>query len=103
MESISIIKEKCDEKNIKKLEAINNKHLNDLIAKFVKLFEPDSIFVCSDAEEDIEYIRNKTLKDGEESKLAVQGHTIHFDSMQDQARDKARTKFMVPAGKEFGK
>ena len=103
MESMSIVRAKCDEKNIKKLEAINNKHLIDFIAKFIKLFEPDSIFVCSDTEEDIEYIRNKTLKDGEESKLAVQGHTIHFDSMQDQARDKARTKFLVPAGKEFGK
>ena len=31
------------------------------------------------------------------------GHTIHFDSISDQARDKARTKFLVSAGKEFGK
>lgn len=103
MGSMDIIEAKCDEKNFKKLEAINNKHLNDFIAKFVNLFEPDSIFVCNDSEEDIEYIKNKTLKDGEESKLAIPGHTIHFDSTEDQARDKARTKFLVPAGKEFGK
>jgi len=103
MGSMDIIRAKCDEKNFKKLEAVNNKHLNDFIAKYVNLFEPDSIFVCNDTEEDIEYIRNKALKDGEESKLAVEGHTIHFDSASDQARDKARTKFLVPAGKEFGK
>lgn len=103
MGNMDIIEAKCDEKNFKKLEAINNKHLNDFIAKFVNLFEPDSIFVCNDSEEDIEYIKNKTLKDGEESKLAIPGHTIHFDSTEDQARDKARTKFLVPAGKEFGK
>ena len=102
MSSIDTIKAKCGEKNFKKLEAVNNKHLNDFIAKYVNLFEPDSIFVCNDTEEDIEYIRNKALKDGEESKLAVEGHTIHFDSASDQARDKARTKFLVPAGKEFG-
>ncbi|TET51735.1 MAG: phosphoenolpyruvate carboxykinase (GTP) [Actinomycetota bacterium] len=103
MESMSIIKAKCDERNFKKLEALNNKYLNDFIAKFVNLFEPDSIFICNDTDEDLEYIRNKALKDGEESKLAVNGHTIHFDSIHDQARDKARTKFLVPAGKEFGK
>ncbi|MCK5566370.1 MAG: phosphoenolpyruvate carboxykinase (GTP), partial [Actinomycetia bacterium] len=50
-----------------------------------------------------DYIRNKALKDGEESRLAINGHTIHFDSIYDQARDKARTKFLVPSGKEFGK
>jgi len=103
MESMSIIKEKCDEKNFEKLEAINNKHLNDFIAKFVKLLEPDSVFVCSDSEEDIQHVRDKAIKDGEEAKLAVPGHTVHFDSIYDQARDKAKTKFLVPKGQEFGK
>ncbi len=90
-------------KNFKKLEAIDNKYLYDFIAKFVDLFEPESIFVCNDTEEDIRYVRDKAIKDGEEAKLAVPGHTIHFDSIYDQARDKARTKFLVPEGKEFGK
>ncbi len=103
MGSMDTIKAKCDEKNFKKLEAINNKHLHDFIAKFVDLFEPDSIFVCNDTEEDIQYVRDKAIKDGEEAKLAVPGHTIHFDSIYDQARDKARTKFLVPKGQEFGK
>jgi len=75
MGSMDIIGAKCDEKNFKKLEAINNKYLNDFIAKFVNLFEPESIFVCNDTEEDIEYIRNKALED----------------------------KFLVPAGEKFGK
>ena len=103
MGSMDIIEAKCDEKNFKKLEAINNKHLNDFIAKFVDLFKPDSIFVCNDSEEDIQYVRDKAIKDGEEAKLAVPGHTVHFDSAHDQARDKARTKFLVPKGKDFGK
>ena len=103
MGSIDTIKAKCDEKNFKKLEAIDNKYLYDFIAKFVDLFEPESIFVCNDTEEDIQYVRDKAIKDGEEAKLAVPGHTIHFDSIYDQARDKARTKFLVPEGKEFGK
>ncbi len=103
MGSMDTIKAKCDEKNFKKLKAINNNHLYDFIAKFVDLFEPDSIFVCNDSEEDIQYIRDKTIKDGEETKLAVPGHTVHFDSIYDQARDKAKTKFFVPQGQDFGK
>ena len=103
MGSIDIIKAKCDEINFAKLEAVNNKHLYDFIAKFVDLFEPDSIFVCDDSKEDIQYVRDKAIEDGEETKLAVPGHTVHFDSIYDQARDKARTKFLVPKGQEFGK
>jgi len=103
MGSMDTIKAKCDEKNFKKLEAINNKYLNGFIAEFVELFEPGSIFICDDTEDDIQYIRDKALNDGEEAKLAIPGHTIHFDSPYDQARDKAMTKFLVPAGKEFGK
>jgi phosphoenolpyruvate carboxykinase (GTP) len=103
MGSMDTIKAKCDGKNLKKLEAIDNKYLYDFIAKFVDLFEPESIFICDDTEEDIQYVRDKAIKDGEEAKLAVPGHTIHFDSIYDQARDKARTKFLVPEGKEFGK
>ena len=47
-------------------------------------------------------IRNKAIKDGEEKKLAIEGHTIHFDGFFDQARDKKKTKFLVPEEVDFG-
>ena len=103
MENWKIIEEKCDEKNFNKLKQIKNKHLIDFIAKYVELFDPGSIFICDNSDEDYAYVREKALRDGEEEKLATRGHTIHFDSIYDQARDKKRTKFLVPAGAAFGK
>jgi len=103
MGNMDILRTKCGEKSFNKLKTIDNEYLNDFINKFVNLLKPDSVFVCDDSEADIDYIREKALRDGEESKLAVQGHTIHFDGINDQARDKKRTKFLVPKGVEFGK
>ena len=103
MDNWKIIEAKCDEKNLEKLKQIKNTHLTEFIAKFVDLMGPDSIFVCDGSYADYDYIREKALKDGEEEKLAKKGHTIHFDSIYDQARDKKRTKFLVPEGASFGK
>ena len=103
MNNWKIIEEKCDGKSLSKLKTINNEHLNAFIAKYADLLKPESIFVCDDSNADFDYIREKTIRDGEEAKLAIKGHTIHFDGINDQARDKKRTKFFVPKGVEFGK
>ncbi|MCJ7665635.1 MAG: phosphoenolpyruvate carboxykinase (GTP), partial [Actinobacteria bacterium] len=103
MDSTGIIKAKCDGNNFKKLEAINNKYLNDFIAKFVELFEPESIFICDDSEENIQHIKDKAVRDGEEIKIKTPGHTVHYDGIFDQGRDKEVTRFLVPEGEKFGK
>ena len=33
----------------------------------------------------------------------MEGHTIHYDSYYDQARDKANTKVLLPKGKKISK
>ncbi|MBN2073115.1 MAG: phosphoenolpyruvate carboxykinase (GTP), partial [Actinobacteria bacterium] len=86
-----------------KIKSIKNKYIYDFIARFIKLFNPDSVFVCDDSEKDFNYIREKALKDGEEIRLAKPGHTLHFDGIYDQGRDTEVTKFLVPKGMEFGK
>ena len=52
------------------------------------------VSVITDAQEDIDYVRALSLKNGEEKKLAVEGHTVHYDGYNDQARDKAATKVL---------
>jgi len=103
MDNWKIIEAKCDENNLDKLKQIKNDHLISFIAKFVDLLGPDTVFICDGSDEDYDYIREKAIKDGEEQKLVKKGHTIHFDSIHDQARDKKRTKFLVPEGASFGK
>lgn len=95
------IKSKLDEKNFNKLIKIGNPFLIDFIVKYVKLLNPDSIFVNSDTAEDLQYIRDKALADREEKKLALEGHTVHFDGINDQARDKKRTKFLIDENSEL--
>lgn len=96
------LKEKCGDKNFKKLEALKNSALLDFVAKYVEDCDPASVFVRSDAPQDAQYIKDKTVENGEEHKLATAGHTYHFDSIHDQARDKANTKYLLPPGVDLG-
>lgn len=92
---MDLLKSKLTEENFEKLNLLGNKKINAFIADAIELTEPDSVFVCTDADEDIEYIRQLALKNGEEQPLDIKGHTYHFDGYNDQARDKARTKYLL--------
>jgi len=85
-----------------KLLKINNPELFEFIQKYVELCNPDKVFVCADTPADINYIRETALKNEEESKLAMKGHTIHFDNYYDQGRDKKNTGILVPKGVNLG-
>ncbi|NQS89178.1 phosphoenolpyruvate carboxykinase (GTP), partial [Patescibacteria group bacterium] len=89
-----ILKTKLDKKSYQKLMQINNRKLHQFIEKYLKLCNPDKVFVCSNSLEDIQYIREEATKRGEEKKLAINGHTVHFDGYHDQARDKEHTKLL---------
>ncbi|MFO7929738.1 MAG: phosphoenolpyruvate carboxykinase (GTP) [Candidatus Humimicrobiaceae bacterium] len=99
---LSKVKDKFSKKNYQKLEKISNSYLNKFLNKYISMLNPDSVFVCDGSEEDIQYIRDKAVSDGEEKKLAIEGHTVHFDGYNDQARDKGKTKFLVEKGDELG-
>jgi len=103
MNRMEIVRSRCDIKNYNKLKELNNKYLFEFIARIVDIFRPDSIFVCNDSKEDFDYIREKAIRDKEESKLAIKGNTVHFDGEHDQARDKKMTKFLVKDGSDIGK
>ncbi|MCK4518800.1 MAG: phosphoenolpyruvate carboxykinase (GTP) [Candidatus Omnitrophica bacterium] len=98
MKSIEVIKSKCAPNDVSKLEALKNQAVLDFIAGYLELCNPDSAFVRTDSKEDALYIRKKAIELKEESELAVDGHTIHFDGYFDQARDKKNTKYLIPEG-----
>jgi len=97
-----ILKNRLDEKDFQKLTKIDNPRVHECIAKYVELGNPRSVFVCTDSAEDIRYIRETAIRNGEESELAMEGHTVHFDSYDDQARDKQHTIILVPQGVDLG-
>ncbi|MFH1063159.1 MAG: phosphoenolpyruvate carboxykinase (GTP) [Candidatus Omnitrophota bacterium] len=98
----SYLEKKCVAKSYEKLSTLNNQSIIEFISEYVKLCNPDSVFVRTDAPEDADYIRKKSLELGEETSLNKKGHSIHFDSMRDQARDKANTKFLITPDMKFG-
>jgi phosphoenolpyruvate carboxykinase (GTP) len=99
---IQLLKQKLTTENYDKLTALNNPKMHAFVADAIELAGPDSVFVCTDSPDDIAYIRDLAVKNGEESPLNIPGHTYHFDGYNDQARDKARTKYLLPPGSELG-
>lgn len=97
-----ILKDRLSKKDYEKLMAIDNPEMYEFVAKYVELCNPDKVFVSTDSEEDIRYIREAAINGGGEQKLAMEGHTIHFDGYYDQARDKGQTKFLVSKGVDLG-
>jgi phosphoenolpyruvate carboxykinase (GTP) len=90
------------EENYAKLMKIENPNLHEFIAHYIALCNPSSVFVCTDSPEDLQYIRDSSIKNREEAALITPGHTVHFDGYYDQARDKKRTKFLLPSGVKLG-
>ncbi len=97
-----LLQAKLGKDNYQKLLEIDNPKLHQFVAKYIELCNPDSVFVCTDSANDIRYIRESVIRNKEEEKLAIEGHTVHFDGYYDQARDKERTKFLVPRGVDLG-
>jgi len=92
-----------DEKSLAKLEALNNEKVLKIVNEFVELCKPDKVTVITDEKEDIDYVRQKVIEIGEEAKLSLEGHTVHYDgfftmSNHDQARDKTNTRVLIEKG-----
>ncbi len=88
-----------DKKNFEKLNALNNDHVLKIVQEFITLCKPSKVTVITDSPEDIDYVRQRAIEVGEEAKLNIEGHTIHYDGFYDQARDKEKTKVLIPKGR----
>jgi phosphoenolpyruvate carboxykinase (GTP) len=85
-----------------RLTRITNPRVHEFIDFFVSLCNPEKVFISTDTDADIQYIRESAVKNGEEIPLAIPGHTAHFDSYFDQGRDKKNTRILVSPGEDLG-
>jgi phosphoenolpyruvate carboxykinase (GTP) len=95
-----VFKEKMDAANLGKLKRIQNSDVLKKIANTIVLCDPDSIFIDTGSEADRQFIRKLALKNGEESRLPMEGHTIHFDLKEEQGRIIDRTYYLYNEGEE---
>ena len=87
--------------NLEKLKTLNNNNVLKIVNEFVTLCKPSKVIVITDSKEDIDYVRDRAVELGEEARLDLKGHTIHYDGFStmanhDQARDKENTQVLVP-------
>ncbi|MDK9709219.1 MAG: phosphoenolpyruvate carboxykinase (GTP) [Desulforhopalus sp.] len=101
LEASKAIAEKLDTENQKKLELIKCEEALIKIANAIAMCRPDSVFVNTGSNADVQWVREYSLKKGEEKKLAKEGHTIHFDLPQDQARLVNQTYYIVNPGEKM--
>ncbi len=86
---------KMDSKNRSKISRIKNPEVLLKIANAISMCEPDSVVILTGSEEDRQVVRDIALKKGEEKKLAMDGHTIHYDLKDEQGRIVDRTFYIV--------
>lgn len=87
----------------RKLNELDNPKVWHIVEEAAKLMKPARIMVFDDSAADIARIQQLALENGEEKKLAIDGHTVHYDGYYDQARDKANTATLLPAGQKLSR
>ena len=102
IDALEILRANLEPEQLEKLLKIDNPEVHQFVAKYIKICQPQKIFVCTDSPEDLAFIREEAIRNKEEQKLKIPGHTVHFDNYYDQARDKANTKFLVSRPVDFG-
>jgi len=62
---MDMLQERLGEENYQKLIKIDNPKLHQFIAAYIELCNPDKIFICTDSPEDLQYVRQESIKAGE--------------------------------------
>ena len=89
--------------SLRKLVTLRNPHVLKQVREFINLCNPSKVTVITDDPEEIAYVRKLALDLGEEHPLKMEGHTIHFDGYDDQARDKPHTAVLLPVGQKLSR
>ncbi len=94
----STLRAKLGAADYNRLAAISNTRLHRFVADAIALCDPETVVVPDDSSASLAQTRRRAVEAGEETPLAVDGHTVHFDGMQDQGRDREATRYLVPPG-----
>ena len=97
-DTLDFLRSKLSGDDFRRLADLENGKLNAFVAAAIRLCAPDEIFISDDSEESVLRTRREALETGEEKRLAIEGHTVHFDGIGDQGRDREVTRYLVPEG-----
>ena len=81
--------------HIARIQQIKNQDVIIKIANAVAMCAPDKLYVNTGSEADRQFIRELSLKKGEETALPMPQHTIHYDLPEEQGRIIDRTYYIA--------
>ncbi|MBT3311709.1 MAG: phosphoenolpyruvate carboxykinase (GTP) [Desulfobacterales bacterium] len=100
-EAMQLCEKKMDDKQFSRIKDIKNAEITLKIANAIVMCDPDSIFVNTGSKEDRQFIRELSLKNGEEATLPMENHTIHYDLKDEQGRIVDRTFYIANEGEHI--
>jgi phosphoenolpyruvate carboxykinase (GTP) len=98
--AMQLFENKLDKTNLSRIQKIKHPEVIIKIANAIAMCEPEAVFVNTGSEADRQYIREMSLQNGEEAKLPVEGHTIHYDLKEEQGRIVDRTFYIANEDEE---
>jgi phosphoenolpyruvate carboxykinase (GTP) len=97
-DAMQLFEQKLDKDHLSRIQQIKNPEVILKIANAIAMCQPDTVFINTGSEADRQFIRDLALKNGEEDKLPMDGHTIHYDLKEEQGRIIDRTFYIANEG-----
>ncbi len=94
----ALFREKLDVENQAKINLVKHPRVLIKIANAIAMCEPDRVFVNTGSPADKQRVRDLCIENGEEKKLPMAGHTIHYDLAAEQGRIIDRTFYIINPG-----
>lgn len=94
----NVFRQYLDSEHCIRMETIKDHDVCMKIANAIVLCKPKSVYINQGSENDRDFIREFSIKNGEEKPLAMENHTIHFDLKDEQGRIIDRTYYIADKG-----
>ena len=90
-----IFRESMDQADFEKIQKIKNPAARLKVANIIALGRPDGVFINTGSQADQNFVIDLSLQKGEESRLALDNHYLHYDLADEQARIVDRTFYIT--------
>ena len=98
--AMQLFADRLDDTHLARIRTISHPEIVVKIANAIAMCDPDAVFINTGSEADKQYIRESSLKKGEEAELPMKGHTLHYDLKEEQGRIVDRTYYIANEDEE---
>jgi len=98
--AMQLFADRLDDTHLARIRTISHPEIVVKIANAIAMCDPDAVFINTGSEADKQYIRDSSLKKGEEAELPMKGHTLHYDLKEEQGRIVDRTYYIANEDEE---